>query len=137
MSKNREKETVAETAQIPYAVKAIGPDLEAALVKIEQLYKLREPEEVREFLAENSQLIETLIEAYPRLEAKFGPKTEVALELFYDQEDNAPEPELFALVRTQLKADEAVDRLYSLFREWFLEQASSVRRSLSFDVEFV
>jgi hypothetical protein len=91
---------------------------------------------VRHFVRCHPEVIETLIEARPRLEEHFGPQVKVSLELVSDPEADATE-QLFAYIVTSLPVDEGINRLDAFDEDWFLHQIDRVAGRLNFNLEFV
>jgi len=108
----------------------------ANLQKLEERYSFRDGLAVRRFLLTYPHLIEVLLEAYPHLVKHFGPDPQVALEVISDPEVEGW-AQLFAYIITSLPVDEALVRLDTLDREWFLDQLDQVDGLFNFNLEIV
>src|SRR5437870_10532776 len=75
-----------------------------------RLYQLRDNRTVTDFIRENPFLIELLFESNQKIREHFGSDVQVILELLVDPEAGNYR-ELFALVLTELKPEEALERL--------------------------
>jgi len=106
------------------------------LSRIEEIYSLRDPPTIRQFLRTYPQLIDVLLEAYDYLRKYFGPDLQVTLEVVSDPEVEGMD-ELFAYILTSLPVDEALARLDRLDKEWFLDQLDRVDGRFNFNLEFV
>ncbi len=98
-------------------------------------YRFRNFEEVSQFLATNSHLVELLRKAYPQIVRLFGAQAIINLEVVSDPEGRDL-PELFALIQSPASAASALDKLNQFDEEWWLVAAASEDR-LHFDVEYV
>jgi hypothetical protein len=136
MSKNHDKEIVAEPAVNTYHVVAADKALTESLCKIEQLYSLPDANRIREFIIAHQQLADLLIEAYPLIEKHFGLGTEVVLEVFVDPEEE-DFVELFGNIRTSLSPEAALEQLDKFDEEWFLDQIEKTDGKLNFNIEFI
>ena len=97
----------------------------ASIEALGSVYEFQKPDAVVEFLLENDFLIGLLEEAYPNIAAHFGQNSPVNLELVFDP-DSGGGPELFGLVSTTLRPEEAMKRLDMFDEEWWLEKSSHV-----------
>jgi hypothetical protein len=104
--------------------------------QLEEIYSLRHAAAIRRFLHAYPQLVEVLLEAHLHLQKYFGPDPQVILEVVSDPEIEDAD-ELIAYIRTDLSADEALERLNGLDEEWFLDQLDRVGGRFNFNVEFV
>ncbi len=99
------------------------------------VYKMEDPVAVSLFLREHSFLVNVLLEAFPKLETYFGAGSSVILRVI--EEPDAPsEAELFAMVQTTLPPVEALGRLKSFDKEWWLEVSPQADCKLNFSIEF-
>lgn len=105
----------------------------ASIEALGSVYEFKEPDAVVEFLLDNDFLIGLLEEAYPNIAAHFGQSFSVNLELVYDP-DSGGGPELFGLVSTTLRPEEAMKRLDMFDEEWWLEKSYQGRCKLNFDI---
>lgn len=106
------------------------------LHRLKDLYSFRDMIAVQCFLQTHFHLIEILLEAYPYLEKHFESNFQVALEVVNDPEVQDRQ-QLFAYILTSLPVDEALSRLDSLDKEWFLDQLDRVDDFFNFDLEFI
>jgi hypothetical protein len=100
------------------------------------IYQLRDDRSVNDFIRENPFLIELLFESNQKIKEHFGSDVQVILELLVDPEAGDYR-ELFALVLTELKPEEALERLEKLDNEWWLEASSLAKGLLNIDVEYI
>ena len=104
-------------------------------MNIEQLYIFRRPDEVTAFLATHPFLAPLLLEAHGKIVEYFGP-SEIILEVITDPEA-IDDHELFALIRVNLSADEALVRLDRLDAGWWLDVSRRGKGKFNIHVEFV
>jgi hypothetical protein len=92
-----------------------------AIDALERLYRFREPDEVRTYLAKNSDLLDLLNEAAAKI-PEFLPVDEaMILEVAWDPEDEEDEEDgLFALVSTRLEPEAVRPQLDRLRRDWLV-----------------
>ena len=103
--------------------------------ELNRLYEFRGDGVVR-YLANYPSLFNLLKEAHEQIRKYFGQDVRVALDAIKDGEMDDSE-RLFAFVQTELSADDALDRLYELYEQWWLDALSGVQPKMSIDVEFV
>lgn len=108
---------------------------DVSLQGIESLYTTLDRRAVREFILENRDLAEVLLDAFEPLTEAFGPFPHVCLSIIHDPEIEKS-AELLAAILTPLDAAEALKRL-AQFDEWFLTQLKRTKGRLIFDLEFV
>ena len=103
-----------------------------------ELYILREPTRVREFIEAHPDLVGLLIEAHGTLLYHFGSGSELVLEVVSDRdtEEHDATEELFVLVRTALEPLAATSRLDDFEDRWFLGHPAEHTPVLNFDLEF-
>lgn len=80
-------------------------------------YTLRCPDVVVDFVNAHSFLLPLLLEAPAHVQCCFGAETQLALELFYDEESHS-DPELFLLIRTSDTAETAMQKQGCLRQVW-------------------
>lgn len=102
---------------------------------LERMYLFREPAKVTEFLESYPFLISLLLEAYDTIRNYF-PDAQVFLEVIADQEA-VNYKELVIFIATDLKPDEALDRLDQFDENWWLDASDRARGKLSIHVEFL
>ena len=106
------------------------------LTKIEQLYSLRRPTEVKNFLKSSPYLIETLQTAYVHLQNCFGSNVRATLEVINDPEVDEWRT-LFVYILNSLPVDEALSHLSHFDEEWIAGQPDRIQDQLTFNLEFV
>ena len=99
-------------------------------------YAVRRPDEVAAYLRDHPNLVPLLVEAADVIPRYFGPDAPLVLELVTDPEDDAPVPELFALVRTTLDRIDALDRLDRLDADWWTDASPDGPGVLVVSTEF-
>jgi len=102
---------------------------------IKQIYDLRRPPEVTDFLQAHSFLVPLLLEAREKITQYFGESSQVLLELISDPEVQGS-VELFGYIVTNLSSEDAGNRLRQFDQEWFLVQVSRTKGLLNFDIDF-
>ena len=121
------------TQQIVDITKA--PTIEPVFRSLDQLYTLRRPLEVAEFLDAHPFLGPLLLEAYGKIMQYFESFPDVLLEVVTDPEAQGL-VKMFGYIVTSLTPEEAGRRLRQFDREWFLSQIPRAEGLLNFDVEF-
>ena len=104
------------------------------LSRVQELYTLRRPAEVLGFLNAHPDILPLLLEAYPHVAQHFGPSPVVFLEVVKDPETN-DEGQLAAFIRTGLEPAEALARLDSLDKSWWLEASRRSQAPLCIHLE--
>jgi hypothetical protein len=112
-----------------------APAIEPMLQSFEQLYTLRRPSEVLEFLDAHPFLGPLLLEAYGKIAQHFESFSDILLEVVTDPEAQGL-VKMFGYIVTSLTPEEAGRRLRQFDREWFLSQIPRAKGLLNFDVEF-
>ena len=108
-----------------------------ALDQLSARYAFRRPEEVADYLRRYPHLVPVLVEAAEVIPRYFGADAPLVLEVVTDPEEDAPRPELFALVRTTLGPDEARERMDRLDDDWWTDASPDGPGVLVVDLEFV
>ncbi len=111
------------------------PQQEILLGQLEELYQLRNHDEVKDYLRRRDYVVDVLLEAPERIKSRFGRDTQIALEAITDPEDG--DRKLFAFVLTSLPVEQALDLRDQLDEEWWLEASERVRGQLILDVELI
>ena len=109
---------------------------ENKIQSLSRIYQLRGDRTVTDFIRENTILLELLFESNQKIREYFGSDVQVILELLVDPEAGDYR-ELFALVLTELKPEEALERLEKLDNEWWLEVSLLAKGLLNIDVEYI
>ncbi len=102
---------------------------------LEKLYQFRNHNNVTGFLREFSFLAGLLVETHAMIRQHFGTASEIDLEVVEDPETE--ERQLFALIKTFLPPEEAIEALDRLDREWWLDALPGAHGKLSIDVEYL
>lgn len=105
------------------------------VIQVEQLYSLREPQQVVDFLATHPYLPALLIDAHPHIQHYF-PNAPCFLEVFTDPESMGHQ-ELFVNIGTTLDAGAAFQAIRSFDHAWWLAAARRANGFLTIDVEFI
>jgi len=103
--------------------------------QIEQLYRLRNPEEVWHFLGAHQYLVPLLVEAQSHIR-KYFPTADLVLEYVVDPEV-ADEKQVAIYIATEQDVDEAHDALERFDRDWWLDASDQADDDLYITLEFV
>jgi hypothetical protein len=98
---------------------SVADEPTAALDRLAARYTFRRPDEVVDYLRRYPHLIPLAIEAAEVFPRYFGEDAPLVLEVFTDPESIPAHPELFAIVRTPLGWQEAMERYDRLWEEWW------------------
>jgi len=101
---------------------------------LKQLYVLRREEEVYDFLINDYFLFSFLSEAYDKINNYFEESSKVFLEVVTDPE--IEDEELLISIHTNLRPDEAFNRLSRLDKEWWLNTPTYARKKICIDLDF-
>ncbi len=110
--------------------------VQSRIAEIERRYELREPEDVRAYLADNPDLLDLVDEASAKLPEFLPPSGPIVLEVVWDPDDEEDEGELFALVPTRLGWQDVLPCLNRLLREWLIDAGRFAAGRFNVDVEF-
>ena len=99
-------------------------------------YEIRNPSEVAEFLSENTFLLDLLEEIPSKLKKFFGSKAKFALELLTEP-DFPSSREIFVLVLTAEKAEQARNKMNKFDEKWWLKHLDRARCKLNVSLEYV
>ncbi|MBW4657084.1 MAG: hypothetical protein KME15_00265 [Drouetiella hepatica Uher 2000/2452] len=104
--------------------------------QLEQIYNFKRSSEIWQFLQENAFVIPLLLEAPTYVYRQF-PDAAMFLEvLVHPQGSASDDDEMVIHVTTQLEADDALDRLWELDRDWWLKASETVAGRLIIDIDF-
>jgi hypothetical protein len=92
--------------------------------------------EIKDFLSDNQEIISYLFEA-PDSIRNYFPDAPLSLEIMFDPEDEGFPGELFINIGTDLAAEDAVERLDMLDREWLVKKVGKDIGKFNVDLEFV
>lgn len=106
----------------------------ADLARLEEWYSFREHDTVVDWLEQYPFLVPLLLEGYDQMRKHF-PDSPISLQVVYDPED-AGLTELVAYIITDLDDDEALNRLYRIGEDWWLQVISQADLKMDIDVEF-
>ena len=123
-SRDVEEETALLTAQ-----------LKREAQQIDQLYRLRNAEEVWHFLETHQYLVPLLIEAHGHIR-KYFPTANLFLEYVVDPEV-ADEKQLAIYIATEKDVDEAHNALERFDHDWWLDASDQADDDLYITLEFV
>jgi hypothetical protein len=102
---------------------------------LDEFYQFRNHSEVKNYLSQNSFLVNVLLEPLAKIRNYFGQDTQIALEVVCDPEDG--DTKQFAFILTPLSAQDALARRDQLDEEWWLEASGRAQGKLIVDVEFI
>jgi dTDP-4-amino-4,6-dideoxygalactose transaminase len=91
------------------------------------MYALRNPTEIREFLKNNRYLISLVSEAYQELQ-RFFPRSPVSMKIHQN--------EMVVAVKTSLSPEDADEMLDNFDEEWWIEASARSNARLCITVEF-
>ncbi|MCI0692344.1 hypothetical protein L0337_10125 [candidate division KSB1 bacterium] len=107
----------------PAETVAVLPERQNDADFLSSLYAFNNDGEIRKFLQRHDQLSQHLVEAHQQIKKIFRENAvQVSLEYAHDSEENFEG--LFAIVKTDLSPERALDLLDRLDDEWFLEHVS-------------
>ena len=104
--------------------------------RLASMFKFRGRAVVAEFIEQTPIVIDSLFEAWQKINQYFSNQANAALEVFTDPDDSN-DRRLFVLILTTLPSDEASSRLDQLDQQWWLSQPIDVKRVMNIDVEYV
>jgi len=99
---------------------------------LSRIYIFENPQEIREFLLLNNDLIEILISGYEHIRRIFGDFP-IYLEFYQDPEENWNG--LFIVIKTNYTDEKAIELKNKLFKEWFVHVIDKVGTRLNFTEE--
>jgi len=100
---------------------------------IKSLYSLRNEEAIVEFLSQNRDLMEYLLDAPAKIREIFGDDVKLELELHTDPEENWDE--LFIVIVTSVSPKEVIEMERQLFKEWFGKIVDKIGGRLNYTSE--
>ncbi len=106
---------------VPTKPLAVSPD---DLRQLHRAYDLRNPDEIVLFLSEYPTLVPLLIESRRQIDHYFADGVPVSLSLERDPEES--NQELSAVIVSGLPIQEAHERLYRFWNEWWDKQTPSL-----------
>jgi len=106
--------------------------LQKKLEYLEKIYIFESRKEVQEYLLNNEELIEILLDSFEHIK-KIGGDYPLYLELHHDPEEEFDE--LFIVIKTNLSPEKALKLEEALFNEWFISIMDRVKNKLNFTEE--
>jgi hypothetical protein len=94
----------------------------SVLSQVDSLYDVRD-QGVGQVLAAQPDLIPTLLDVAHTVPRFFGRDARLTLESVIDPEENATEPELYAVIATSMPPKQALERLNAFDADWWLERS--------------
>jgi len=98
-------------------------------------FELRNEGKVNQYLQQHSFLLPLILEAKAQIARIFSPETRTALEISADPSDGSSQ--LYLVIPTRLKAEEAYRRFERLDQEWWLEASESAQFRMNIVPEFI
>ena len=98
-------------------------------------FDLRNRQGVIDFVEENPRLRQLLVEARETIPGHFGSDVRMALELTSDI-DSGGVNELFLLIVTEMSVDAALERMFRLDDEWWLDAVSRADGLMNISIEY-
>lgn len=109
--------------------------VEGSIDRLLERYQFRDEMAVKNFLRENTFLLDLLYRASIKLRKYFGPDKPI-LKVVRDP-DVGEDQRLFVLARTEMSPNDALDQLDDLYEHWWLDVLPEARHKMSIDVEYV
>ncbi len=103
---------------------------------LEDIFALRQPREVTEFLEEHPHLGSLLLEAYNHIQEHFGPRPQVTLDVVIDPEAT-DDRILYLFIATPLPPENALEKLDRFDEEWWLSALDRAQGKLCVHVEYL
>jgi hypothetical protein len=128
-----------EVAEVQQEWSNVGADTvppNFSIQALERQYVFKDRDQVISFLENHPFLVSLLLEAYSKIETYFPEYPQVFLEVFTDPEV-PDDTQLVASIKTNLSPDEALERLDSFDRKWWLLSMDRAKGELCIDVEFL
>ncbi len=108
---------------------------EDGMMGLEDVYIMRNPEDIKAFLRKYGQVVSVVTEATPIIAEFFGPEVSLALEVIHDPESTDVQ-QLFGYIHSKsLSPEEALERLNAFDDHWFLNKLDSIGGLLNFTLE--
>ncbi|MGK7878302.1 MAG: hypothetical protein AB4426_34870 [Xenococcaceae cyanobacterium] len=109
------------------------PLSQADIQSLQQLYTFRKPTAIVKFLEKYPFLV-AILQSVPDKTIDYFPNSQLFLEYVTDPEID--DEQLVVYIATDLDPDEAVDRLWQLGDNWWLNALEKAQGQLGIDVEF-
>jgi hypothetical protein len=103
---------------------------------LERQYVFKDRDQVFHYLENHPFLVPLLLEAYSKIDTFFPEYPQVLLEVVTDPEV-PDDTQLVASIRVNLSPDEALERLDSFDRQWWLPSMDRAKGELCIHVEFI
>jgi hypothetical protein len=107
-----------------------------SLDTVENLFDVKDAPAVRRYLGDRPFLMPLLVEARRTISRYFPDDARTRLQLLPDRDDG-DHVDLFAIIGTSLREEDALRRLDRFDEEWWLEAAVRANGQLTIDVESV
>lgn len=114
-----------------YSYRAEQTTLETLL----EQFELRNENRVNQYLRQYSFLLPLILEAKAQITRFFSPETRTAIEVSADPSDGSSQ--LYLVIPTRLKAEEAYGQLERLDQEWWLEASERAQFRMNIVPEFI
>jgi len=111
----------------------LGLERSDILDEFKEIYEFSNIEEIRNFILQNSYLIDILKEAPQHIYRTFGRAVKIELELHHDFEEAWDE--LFIVIKSPYSAEKAVELERKFFEEWFVHKMDDTKGKLDFTEE--
>jgi hypothetical protein len=98
-------------------------------------FDVRNEGRVKQYLQQCSFLLPLILEAKAQIARFFGPETGTALEVSNDPSDGSSQ--LYLVIPTRLKAEEAYRQFERLDQEWWLEASERAQFRMNIVPEFI
>ena len=104
--------------------------------EIREVYGISISKEVEEYLMNNPEIIDVILDAHPHIKKSFGSTFNLRLEIVRDPEVSGIE-QLTAYIVTRISVDDALLSLSVFDDEWFLDQLDRFDNNFNFNIEFI
>jgi hypothetical protein len=101
-----------------------------------ELYRFREPDEVRAYLARNPDLLDLLVEGAGKIPTFLPGEEPIILEVVVDPEDESDAGGLVAIVRTTFNVKDVRTHMDRLLREWLISAGQQTFGRFGVGVEY-
>ncbi len=108
--------------------------LNKKIKQVEEKYILKDSQNIKQFLHQNIQLIDLLLEAYQNIKNIFN--NEKLVVKFLEDPEIINQKQLAIMIHTNLDADEAFDKLKELEDNWWLDASYQFNNDLDIHISF-
>ncbi len=110
--------------------------MQQMIASVEERYLLREPEQVRTFLAAHPDVLKVVMQASTKTPEFLTDDAPILLEVVRDHEDMNDSGQVFAVVPTKLTPGQVRPKYDRLLREWLNDAGRRTGLLFNVDVEY-